>query len=380
MLRRLPLIASLALLPALASCGSDGAPQAPEPPSEKALTAVVKEPGAPREQLARATDTLFTDAEIGETRALLVIYRGEIVAERYGEGYGPKTVFLGWSLSKTVTAVAIGILVAEGKLRLDESPPITHWQRTGDARGDITLRQLLQMRSGLRHTETTQPPYQANTVRVLFTDGRDDMAAEAEAQPLEAEPGRKFEYSTNNSIILSDVIARVLTPRRDPVSRQAEVRHFMHDRLFAPVGLKSMTAEYDAAGTMIGGAMIHATARDWGKFGEFLRHSGSVKGAQVVPRGWIAFMRRPSPRAPDYGAGLWLNRNSGSERRVLFPGQGSPNLFAMAGHLGQYVLVSPEQKLTIVRLGRTEDTQTGKLMEDLSKIAALYPAQYTAVE
>ena len=91
-------------------------------------------------------------------------------------------------------------------------------------------------------------------------------------------------------------------------------------------------------------------------------------------------MRRPSPRAPDYGAGLWLNRNSGSERRVLFPGQGSPNLFAMAGHLGQYVLVSPEQKLTIVRLGRTEDTQTGKLMEDLSKIAALYPAQYTAVE
>ena len=52
----------------------------------------------------------------------------------------------------------------------------------------------------------------------------------------------------------------------------------------------------------------------------------------------------------------------------------------MAGHLGQYVLVSPEQKLTIVRLGRTEDTQTGKLMEDLSKIAALYPAQYTAVE
>ena len=380
MLRRLPLIASLALLPALASCGSDGTPTAPEPPSEQAMAAVVKNPGAPREQLARATDALFTDEEIGETRALLVIYRGEIVAERYGEGYGPKTAFLGWSMSKTVTAVAIGILVAEGKLRLDESPPITHWQRTGDARGDITLRQLLQMRSGLRHTESTQPPYEANTVRVLFTDGRDDMAAEAEAQPLEAEPGRKFEYSTNSSIILSDVIARVLTPRRDPASRQAEVHHFMHDRLFAPVGLTSMTAEYDAAGTMIGGAMIHATARDWGKFGEFLRHSGSVKGAQVVPRGWIAFMRRPSPRAPDYGAGLWLNRNSGNERRVLFPGQGSSNLFAMAGHLGQYVLVSPEQKLTIVRLGRTEDAQTARLVEDLAKIAALYPATYPAAE
>ena len=372
--RRLPLIASFALLPALASCGSDGAPQAPEPPSAAAMAAVVKDPGAPREQLARAVDTLFTDEGIGETRALLVYYRGEIVAERYAEGYGPKTVFLGWSLSKTVTAVAIGILVAEGKLRLDESAPVAHWQRPGDARGDITLRQLLQMRSGLRHTESADPPYRADTVRVLFMDGRDDMAAEAEAQPLEAEPGRKFEYSTNSSIILSDIIARVLTPRRDAESRQAAVRRFMHDRLYGPVGLSSMTAEYDAAGTMIGGAMIHATARDWGRFGEFLRHSGSVKGAQVVPRGWIAFMRRPSPRAPDYGAGLWLNRNSGGERRVLFPGQGSANLFGMAGHHGQYVLVSPEQKLTIVRFGRTSDADTRKLMDDLSRIAAIYPA------
>ena len=79
MLRRLPLIASLALLPALASCGSDGAPAALEPPSEQALAAVVKNPGAPREQLARATDTLFTDENIGETRALVVMHRGEIV-------------------------------------------------------------------------------------------------------------------------------------------------------------------------------------------------------------------------------------------------------------------------------------------------------------
>ena len=157
--------------------------------------------------------------------------------------------------------------------------------------------------------------------------------------------------------------------------RQAEVRRFMHDRLFGPVGLTSMTGEYDAAGTLIGGAMIHATARDWGQFGEFLRHGGAVRGAQVVPRGWIAFMRRPSPRAPDYGAGLWLNRNSGNERRVLFPGQGDPGLFAMAGHLGQYVLVSPAQKLTIVRFGRTDEANTRKLMDDLSRIAALYPSE-----
>ncbi|AZI35960.1 serine hydrolase domain-containing protein [Caenibius tardaugens] len=372
--RRLPLIASLALLPALAACGSDGTSAPPPPPSETAMAAVSKDPGAPREQLARATDALFTAEEIGETRALIVMYRGEIVAERYADGFDAKTRFLGWSLSKSVTAVAIGILVAEGKLRLDESPPVRHWQRPGDARGEITLRQLLQMRSGLRHTESAEPAYDATTVQLLFLAGRDDMAAEAEAQPLEAEPGRQFKYSTASSIILSDVMARVLSPRKDAASRQAEVSHFMHDRLFGPVGLSSMTAEYDAAGTMIGGAMIHATARDWARFGEFLRHGGAVKGAQVVPRGWVAFMRRPSPRAPDYGAGLWLNRNSGGDRRVLFPGQAPGSLFAMAGHMGQYVLVSPEQKLTVVRLGKTPEADTRKLVDTLAKIVALYPA------
>ncbi|MDD3799159.1 MAG: serine hydrolase [Novosphingobium sp.] len=370
--RRLPLIASLALLPALAACSSGAS--LPDPLTQEALAAVSADPGAPREQLARAVDDLFTADGIGETRAVIVMHSGEIAAERYAGGFGPDTRFLGWSLAKSVTAVGIGILVAEGKLRLDESAPIVHWQRPGDPRGEITLRQLLQMRSGLRHTETAEPLYKADTVRLLFLDGRDDMAREAEAQPLEAEPGRQFEYSTASSIVLSDVMARVLSPSQNPAARQGAVDHFLHDRLFGPLGLTSMTAEYDAAGTMIGGAMIHATARDWARFGEFLRHGGSVKGVQIVPRGWIAFMRRPSPRAPDYGAGLWLNRNSGGDRHMLFPEQGPSSLFAMTGHFGQYVLVSPAQKLTIVRLGKTRDEDTRALAAALARIAALYPA------
>jgi CubicO group peptidase (beta-lactamase class C family) len=70
-----------------------------------------------------------------------------------------------------------GLLVADGVLRLDEPAPIRTWQRPGDARGEITLRQLLQMRSGLRHREEADPRYEADTVRMLFLDGRDDMAA-----------------------------------------------------------------------------------------------------------------------------------------------------------------------------------------------------------
>lgn len=370
-MRRLArLIASVALLPALASCNST--PDAPPPASREALEAVAERPGADREELARAVDALFTDSALGETQAVIVMHRGLIAAERYAPGYTGKTRFLGWSMSKTVTAVAIGMLVADGRLELDEAPPIRHWLRSGDPRGEITLRHLLQMRSGLRHEERAKQEYKGDAVRMLFLDGRDDMAGWAEAQPLETEPGRKFEYSTPTSIILSDVIARVLAPDASPAERRAAVAEFMHGRLFEPAGLHSMVPEFDRAGTMIGGAMIHANARDWARFGEFLRHKGAVKGVQIVPRRWIEFMARPSPRASDYGAQLWLNRNSRADREMLFPGKAPSSLFAAIGHQGQYLLVSPDQQLTVLRLGATRDEDRPALQAALARVVRLY--------
>ncbi|HBK16656.1 MAG TPA: serine hydrolase, partial [Erythrobacter sp.] len=89
--------------------------------------------------------------------------------------------------------------------------PVPRWQRTGDPRAEITLRHLLQMRAGLEHTEAGDPPYDSSEVRMLFLDGRDDMADYATAQPLEAEPGERFEYSSNTTVILADIAARALT-------------------------------------------------------------------------------------------------------------------------------------------------------------------------
>lgn len=371
--RRASLILPLLALPALAGCG--GEPDGPAPVSEAALAAVVTKPGVGRERLARAVDAMFTAEGIGHTRAVIVLRGGEVIAERYAEGFGAKTRFVGWSLSKTVTAVLIGLLVADGRLRLDESVPIPAWQRSGDPRGEITLRQLLQMRSGLRHREKGDPPWASDEVRMLFLEGRDDMAGFAEAQPLEAEPGRTFEYSTATTTILADLAARALTDSRDPAARRKAVSDYLHARLLEPARLTSMVPEFDRAGTMIGASFVHATARDWARFGELLRNYGSVRGAQIVPRGWIEFMTRPSPRNPGYGAQVWLNRPQSTGRKVLFPERGPASLFACVGHLGQYVLVSPRQKLTVVRLGHTPDAQRGALVEKLSDVVALFPSR-----
>jgi CubicO group peptidase (beta-lactamase class C family) len=70
---------------------------------------------------------------------------------------------------------------------------------------------------------------------------------------------------------------------------------------------------------------------------------------------------------------VWLNRDSGGERQMLFPDRGPEGLFAAIGHLGQYVLVSPGQRLTVVRLGKTDQPDRRALVEALAEIVALYP-------
>lgn len=368
------LILMLLLMPSLSACGGNPADAGLPPLSEEALAAVGDDAGVPRERLARAIDGLFADEDAGETRALLVMYRGRIVAERYGDGFNRETRFTGWSMSKSVTGVLIGLLVSDGRLRLDETAPVPAWQRSGDPRGEITLRQLLQMRSGLRHVETEDPPYKADTVRMLFLDGRDDMAAYAEAQPLEAEPGRRFEYSSATTVILSDLAARALTTSSDPAVRRGIVADYLKTRLFDPLGMNSMVPEFDAAGTMVGSSLIHGTARDWAKFGEFLRHGGSIKGAQIIPRRWIEFMTRPSPRNPGFGAQVWLNHPPAEGAPPLFP-SAPESLFACIGHLGQYIVASPRQKLTIVRIGHSDEAMRPALHRRIADIVALYPAE-----
>jgi CubicO group peptidase (beta-lactamase class C family) len=370
---RLVLIAPLALVPALIACH-----QAPTSASVSpaALAAVIADPGldstAGRQDLAKAIDALFTAPDAGETRAVIVYHDGKMVAERYGPGYDRNTRFISWSMAKSVTGVLIGMLVSDGRLRLDDAPPIPLWQRPGDPRGEITLRQLLQMRSGLHHVEAGDPPYESDEVRMLLLDGRDDMARYAESQPLQYDAGSKWVYSTNTAVILADLAGRVLAPGGDAELRRRAVSDYLRTRLFDPAGMPSAVPEFDAAGTMNGGSVINATARDWAHFGEFLRHRGQAGGVQLVPRQWIEFMTTPSPREAQYGAQIWLNRHPTTGHASLFPDRGPADLFACEGHLGQYVLVSPSRRLVVVRLGMTPEDHLDAVTSRLGDIVALF--------
>jgi CubicO group peptidase (beta-lactamase class C family) len=368
----------------LASCGSNDAEKAAK--TSDAATApadyianYADDAALSEKALEAAIAPFFEDEALSETRALVVMHGGLVIAERYAPGYGPDSKLISWSMAKSVTATLVGLMVADGRLALDEPAPVAEWRNSNDGRNKITLRHLLHMASGLDHTEGLEPGnpkpiYEADTTRMLFMDGRENVARYAETRILEAQPGEKFEYSSATSHILVDIMTRSLTDSKDPAVRQKAMLDYAKGRLFEPLGMTSMTPEFDRSGTMLGGSMMHATARDWAKLGEFLRNNGSVRSAQLLPTSWTRFMRTSSPNDAAYGGHIWLNQRRPEGRNpVLFPGKAPGDVFAMQGHLGQFVVVSPQHKLVIVRLGKTPNSDRGPLDDQLAKLINLFP-------
>ena len=321
------------------------------------------------------------DAGQGETRAALVMRNGIETARRYAPGYSHSTRFISWSMAKSVTAVLIGEIVADGKLKLDAPVPFAEWQKPGDPRQGITLRHMLHMSSGLDHNEGLDPDdpdsnLTSDTTSTLFIDGTANMAARGIAKGLEAKPGTHYEYSSITSLLLAELITRQLTDSTDPRTRAAAYKAFAEERLFKPAGITSAFIEFDGAGTQIGGSIIYMTLGDWGRIGQVLLEGKGADGSAVIAPDWLTFLRTPSKTDPGYGGHVWLNRARSVENAAypaLFPGKGPDSLFSAVGHLGQYVIVSPDQGLVLVRLGKTNDDVLAPVRAALGEVVATIP-------
>ncbi len=338
----------------------------------------VAAPGQARINLAQ----LFTPNQ-GDTRAAMMIIGGQVVGKQFAPGYSDQTRFISWSMAKTVTAVLVGEMVADGKLKLDAPVPFAEWHaKPGDPRAAITLADMLHMSSGLDHTEGLDPKKGAadilnsDTTMTLFVDGTDAMAPRNLAKGMEAKPNTKYEYSSMTSLLLSELITRQLTDSKDPHVRAAAYKAYAEERIFKPAGIKNAFLEFDGAGTQIGGSLIHMTLGDWGRFGQLLIAGKGLDGAQVIAPDWLTFMRTPSTTDAGYGGHIWLNHVRSGENAdfpALFPGKGPDSLFSAVGHLGQYVIVSPDQDMVLVRLGKTNDGELAPVRATLGDVAASVP-------
>lgn len=331
------------------------------------------------EALAAAERT-FTSRP-GETRALLVWQDGQLLLQRYGAGFGQNTRLVSWSTAKSVLATAVAILVAEGRIDLDRAAPVAAWRRPGDPRAAITVRHLLTMTSGLDHREGTergQPVESADTVRMLFTDGAFDTAAYAAARPLAHPPGTVWKYSTGTSQILADIVARAITTATDPDTRRRETAQWFETRIFEPAGIESARWDYDATGLFLGGSLLHMTAPDYLRLGRlFLDRGRAAAGRQILPQSAIDLLttRAAAANNRNYAGHFWVNDTpAAGQPNAMFNPRGGAGTFAMIGHLGQFVIVVPEKRAVIVRLGRTANKDRPALRDELGALIDALPA------
>jgi CubicO group peptidase (beta-lactamase class C family) len=292
--------------------------------------------------------------DTGRTAALLAIHRGRLVFERYAADVGPGDTQRSWSVAKSITHAAVGILVGDGALDLHAPAPVPAWRGDGDPRTAITLEHLLRMVDGLDFVEHYEATGRSDVVDMLFRRGKADAAAYAEARPLAHPPGTWWNYSSGTTNIVAAILGRTLGGR-------AGVEAFLRERLFQPIGMTSATPRFDAAGTFIGSSYCFATVRDFARFGLLYLRDGIWDGQRVLPEGWVDHGRRLTPASFDqYGAHWWL-------------AQDGSGIFHASGFRGQYIAVDPRRDLVVVRLGDSTPEQRIHVLRSLKRLVEAFP-------
>jgi CubicO group peptidase (beta-lactamase class C family) len=279
------------------------------------------------------------------TRALVVVHGGHIVAERYAEGFGPHTPQISWSQGKSIAAALAGIMVREGSLRLDEPAPVAAWHADPtDPRGRILVRDLMHMSSGLDFLnlglDDPRSYTAANEHFRIYMDQVGDVCRHATDQPMDLPPDSVFRYRNSDPLTIACIVRSLVE------AQGGDWLSFPRRALFDRIGIRDAVLETDLVGDPIITGYDFMSAYDWVRFGMLHLWDGVWEGQRILPQGWSAFVGTPAASDPshNYGGLWWVNA-----------GGQFPNLprdaYTAAGFMGQNTLVIPSLDMVVVRLG-----------------------------
>lgn len=267
-----------------------------------------------------------------KTRAVVVIYKDQIIAEKYADGFTKDSRILGWSMTKSIMSTVYGVMQHQGKIDVAEKAPIDAWQN--DDRKEITIHNLLQMNSGLEWDENYDGI--SDVTKMLFL--QEDMTQMQIQKPFVGKPNETWNYSSGTTNLLSGIL-------RQKLGSQQEYLDYWYREFIDKIGMNSMIIETDLVGHYVGSSYGWATPRDWGKFGLLYLHRGKWNGEQIFAPEWTDYVADPTPNSDGtYGAQFWLNANG--QFKDL-----PKNMFYADGYQGQFVFVFPDQDLVVVRMG-----------------------------
>lgn len=304
-------------------------------------------------------DTLFSDVDYGKlskvvdnyfkkntpedmTRSLLVVYKNQIIAEKYADGFDKNTKILGWSMAKSIVSTVIGVLDHQGKIDINNPAPIEAWK--DDERAKITINNLLQMNSGLAWEEDYTKI--SDVTKMLYLDT--DMTLPQAEKSLAGKPNERWNYSSGTSNLLSGIV-------RKQFGTHQEYLDFWYTNLIDKIGMHSMLLETDLAGNYVASSYAWATTRDWAKYGLLYLNKGNWNGEQIISEDWVKYTATPTNTSEGiYGAQFWLN--AGGHLPDV-----PKDMFMADGYQGQRVMIIPSKDLVVVRTGITYSKTTEKL-------------------
>jgi len=312
-------------------------------------------------KLHSVVDQVFSDPA-GQTVAFVVVYKGQIVAERYRHGANRDTLIEGWSMGKSLLAALIGMLIKDGEFGLYDPAPVPEWQRPSDPRSKIRIADLLRMSGGLHFTAPRDPDFSPDVFpdHLYVYNGAVNVFEFAYARPLQFPPNTEGRYRNCDPLTLGFILQQTVKKRGE------DYFSFPQRALLDRIGIRRMVLETDPYGNMFFTGNNYTTARNWARLGLLYLQDGVWSGERILPKGFVDFVRTPAPawKQPIYGGLFWLNAT------------GQWNLptdaYYMSGEGGK-VFIVPSLDLVVVRMGHEGGQEIGlkQLNVALGELAAI---------
>ncbi|KQM85634.1 hypothetical protein ASE67_13730 [Sphingomonas sp. Leaf23] len=305
-------------------------------------------------QTVRADD--FLDRTY--TNALLVMKDGRIVAEIYRNNSNERTRFMGWSMTKSVTSTLVGALLAD-KLIASLDDPITRYlpELRGGGYDGTTIRQILQMRSGVDYEERydfANPGIAATNHINALVKNVARFADAARTIKRAHPPGKVFAYKTIDTAVLGWLVERV---------SGGSVAAYTARKLWEPLGTEAdgfyIMDGAPGTGREFSGAGFNATLRDWARFGQMMLDGGVANGHRIVSPEWVAMASAPAATedaSGGYGMQWWTMPNTPA--------------YSAIGLQGQYVFVDPATRTVVVKLSYFPPADDSAVSEETAAFLA----------
>ena len=301
-------------------------------------------------------DNLFNlSFQDNSTQSVALLKNGYLIGERYADGFTKDSYGTSWSMAKSFYAALILISIDKGEIKSLDEKASNYLTFFDDERSAITIRQLLNMSSGLRY-----PDHQHETM--FF---RKDHLEYSRNVKLEKEPDTLFEYNNVNSMLLGEIL-EVATGKKADI--------LLEERILNKIGVEKKTLWRDEAQNVLTYCCIDMSARDYAKFGQLFSNGGSWDGEQIISKELVDETFQYVWDTPNwwtdekrgYSLHWWVSRYTEESK-----------IFNASGRFGQYIFVDPKNDIVFVRITKYKPSE-GSVQKwgNLSWLSALNNVEF----